>query len=270
VKQIEGAASKAATLATFKGTPMNKLLLASVLIAVSQAAGCIIEASNDYDDGGDVIEVASISARWSLRNMTDGATTACPTGFDTVQLIAQAIDENGDPVFEPAVDLFDCNARSGLATDLVPDVYQVWIEVRSRDLNRLYAQSLSQILDLRAEDQRFTTEVLNDGGYFQLSWDLIGKTSNRPVQCSQAGGISTIETISTSIADATRAYEDAFACEDGFAVSGGLLEGAYTISLDAFAGDKPVGKATTLTTKVIAGQNQVTDLGTIVIPIDGL
>ena len=40
--------------------------------------------------------------------------------------------------------------------------------------------------------------------------------------------------------------------------------------IDAKAGDKSVGKATTLTTKLIAGQNRVTDLGTILIPIDGL
>jgi hypothetical protein len=250
---------------------MNKLLFVIVTLGVSQLAGCIIEESGrDHGGGGGGVEVATISARWSLRNMSDGASTRCPVGFDSVQLIAQAIDERGEPFDEPAVDLFDCEDRRGVMTDLAPDVYQVWVEVRSHDLTRLYAQSLSQVLDLRTADQAFSTEMLNDGGYFQLSWDLIGKTTNRPLACSQAVGASTIKTVSTTVADGTRAYDDTFVCEDGSAVSGGLLEGAYTIAIDALAGDKSVGKATTLTTKVIAGQNAVTDLGTILIPIDGL
>jgi hypothetical protein len=247
---------------------MNKLALATVMTLVSQAAGCIIQNS---DPGGGVgVDTATISARWSLRNMSDGATTPCPSGFDTVQLFAQAIDKSGDAIGDPAIDLFDCNARKGTSTDLFPDVYQVWIEVRSHDLSRLYAQSLSQILDTTVTDQSFSTEVLNDGGYFQLSWDLIGKTTSRPLSCSQAVGANVIRTVSTSIADSTRAYDDTFPCAEHGAVSGGLLQGSYSIAIDAIAGDRSVGKATTLTTKVIAGQNQVTDLGTITIPIDGL
>lgn len=251
---------------------MNKLALATVVtMLASQAAGCIIQTSDGkHDGGGGNVEIATISARWSLRNMSDGATTACPTGFDTVQLIAQPIDTNGDAVGDPAIDLFDCNARRGVSTDLLPDVYQTWIEVRSRDLGTLYAQSLSQVLDLRTTDQTFSAEVLNDGGYFLLSWDLVGKTTNRPLECSQVAGLDMLKAISTSMADATRAYSDTFVCEDHSAVSGGLLQGAYTIAIDALVGDKSVGKATTLTTKVIAGQNRVTDLGTIIIPIDGL
>lgn len=245
---------------------MNKL---ATVMATLSLAGCIIQTDRNHDGGGGV-DVATISAHWSLRNMSDGSTTACPTGFDTVQLIMQPIDANGDATDDPAIDLFDCNTRRGTATDLLPDRYQVWIEVRSHDLSTLYAQSLSQVLDVRQTDQTFTTEVLKDGGYFQIAWDLIGKTSNRPVQCSQVAGLDRIQAISTSVADATRAYDDLFACDDHSAVSAGLLQGAYTIAIDAMAGDKSVGKATTLTTKVIAGQNRVTDLGTIMIPIDGL
>ena len=247
---------------------MNKLALATVMTLISQAAGCIVQSDRNFDGGS--VEVATISARWSFRNMLDGATTRCPTGFDTVQLNVQSIDANGDPIGDPAVDLFDCGANRGVATDLFPDVYQVWIEVRSHDLTKLYAQSLSQILDTRQVDQTFTTDVLNDGGYFLLGWDLVGKTSNRPLECSQVAGLDTVRTISTSIADSTRAYDDLFTCSDHSSVSAGLLQGAYTISIDAMVGEKSVGKATTLTTKVIGGQNAITDLGTIVIPIDGL
>jgi hypothetical protein len=251
---------------------MKKLMLLTVTIAlVSQAAGCIIhDRDGGGGGGGGGGEVAAISARWSLRNMVDGATTSCPTGFDTVLLIAQAIDPNGYPVADPTIDLFDCDRRTGISTDLVPDVYQVWLEVRSHDLAALYAQSLSQVLDVRQVDETFSAEILNDGGYFQLSWDLVGKTTNRLLDCAQVAGLDAIEAISTSIADASRAYDDVLACEDHSAVTRGLLEGSYTISIDAMAGATSLGKATTLTNKVIAGQNRVTDLGNIIIPIDGL
>ena len=118
-------------------------------------------------------------------------------------------------------------------------------------------------------DQAFSTEVLNDGGYFQLGWDLVGKTSNRPVQCAQIAGLETIKAVSTSVATSTRAYDDSFVCDDHFAVSGGLFQGSYTISLQALAGSKAVGQAPMLTGKV-AAQNQVTNLGTIAIAIDGM
>jgi hypothetical protein len=246
---------------------MNKLALATVILLVSQAAGCVVH--TDDRDRGHSVDVATISADWSLRNMVDGAITQCPVGFDTAQLIILPVDSNGNPTGAQAEDLFRCVDGRGTATDLVPDIYQVWIEIRTNDLRSLYAQSLSQILDLRVNDQKFSTELLNDGGYFQLGWDLIGKTSNRPVNCSQVAGLQTLKSVSTNMASSTFTYDDSFVCDDGAAVSGGLLQGDYTITIDAVAGDKSVGKAPTLTGK-IDGQNQVTDLGTIAIPVEGL
>ena len=247
---------------------MKTLALATMVTLVSQAAGCIIEDRRGGDHGG-TIEVATISARWSLRNMLDGATTTSPDGFDTVRLFMQPIDANGDPVGDAAEDRFDCKDHRGVATDLLPDTYQVWIDITSHDLKKLYAQSLSQIVDVRTVDDTFSAEVLNDGGYFQLGWDLVGKTSNRPVACSQVAGLETIKAISTSVASATRAYDDSFVCDDHFAVSGGLFEGDYTIAINALSGAKSVGNMT-LQTQTIQGQNQVTNIGTIAIPIDGM
>ena len=72
------------------------------------------------------------------------------------------------------------------------------------------------------------------------------------------------------MADAHRVYDDRRACADHSGVTAGLLQGTYTITLDAVAGDRSLGTAATLTNQRIAGQNRVTDLGTITIPIDGL
>jgi hypothetical protein len=111
---------------------MNKLVLTTLITTLAaQAAGCVIHGDGG---GGGNMDVAAISARWSLRNMADGATTVCPVGFDTVQLFALTVDEGGNPVGDPAVDLFNCDKRTGESRDLVPDVYQVWIEVRSHDV----------------------------------------------------------------------------------------------------------------------------------------
>jgi len=247
---------------------MIKLLATVSTVLASQvlASSCVIEVSSLESDGTG--EVAAISARWSLRNMIDGAVTDCPAGFDTVEVITQAIDGSGAPVEEPTVDLFDCRHGAGISSALVPDIYQVWLEVRSHDLSELYAQSLSQVLDVRRLDQQLYADILNDGGYFQLSWDLVGASSGQPLGCSQAG-LDTIATISTTIADPRRAYDDAFTCESHAAVSGGLLQGSYTITIDAVAARRSIGRVASLTNQVIYGQNRVTDLGHILIPING-
>jgi hypothetical protein len=252
-----------------------KTLAIGVLLAAaaSQAAGCIVHAT-DRDPGGGGgggggVEVAAITAKWSLRNMLDGATTRCPTGFDTVELVALPVDDRGNAIGEPAVDLFDCDARAGASTDLVPALYQVWIEVRSHDRASLYAQSLSQVLDVRQVDQAFTTDILNDGGYFQFAWDLVGQATSRPLSCAQVVGLNTVKAVSALVAGPIRAYDDLLACEDHATVTGGLLQGPYTIDIDAMVGSASVG-GVTLTNKTIAGQNRVTDLGVVIIPITGL
>jgi hypothetical protein len=270
VKQIVGAASKPDPK---KGNASMSKRAWSIVVSIVApivalgAAGCVIETHHDGGGGSVGGDAATITARWSLRNALDGASTACPTGFDTVEVITQPVDNAGAPTGETTSDLFECNGRTGDVAGLLPDVYQVWIEVRSHDLSTLYAQSLSQIIDVRQVDQVFSTDILNDGGYFLLSWDLFGKTTNRPLDCAQAG-VTTIHLRST-FANAQRAYDDQLVCEDRTAVTGGLLKGSYTIAINALAGDMSVGSTTMLTNKTISGQNAVTDLGLIAIPIDG-
>jgi hypothetical protein len=241
---------------------MNSRTL-TIATAALVCQACVIETADPRGEGD-----AALSARWSLRNMRDGAITDCPAGFDTVQLIAQPAADDPSAVDRADVDLFDCRARAGTSKALNPDRYRVWLEVRSHDLADLYAQSLSQVIDVRRADQQVSFDLLNDGGYFQLSWDLVGGTTHRALDCSQVGADS-ITAISTSVADARRAYADTRACEDHTTVTGGLLQGAYTVSIDAIFADRSIGKAASLTNQVISGQNRVTDLGQISIAIDG-
>jgi hypothetical protein len=247
---------------------MNQRMLAALTMAVvGPAAGCVIETAN-RDHGSD--DGAWLAATWALRNMSDGATTACPRGFDTVELVVQPVDDTGAPAGDPAVDLFDCDALAGTSTSLLADRYAVWIEVRSHDLATLYAQSLSQLVDLRRDGQNVAIDVLNDGGYFQLGWDLVGGTTNRPLDCTQVAGLDSLVAISTNVADARIVYDDPFRCEDHAAVTRGLLQGSYTISIDAVSAGTSIGGIASLTDQVIYRQNRVTDLGHLIIPIDGL
>jgi len=249
------------------GTPLRAVGVGLGLAVLGPAPGCVIETAN-RDHGTD--DGAWISATWALRNMADGASTSCPSGFDTVALFVQPVDGAGAALGDPTVDLFDCDGFAGTSRSLVPDRYAAWIEVRSHDLVTRYAQSLSQLVDVRRDDQKVAIEVLNDGGYFQLSWDLIGGTTHRSIACTQLAGLDSITVISTSVASPQLVYDDQLACEAHTAVTAGLLQGAYTIAVHAVTAGASIGGVTSLTDQVIYSQNRVTDLGPLLIPIDGL
>ena len=242
---------------------MRSLLLGTLIVA-GAATGCI------YDDGygGDV---ASISAEWRFKNEATQQLTGCPQGFNTVAMHNLNVDAAGDPIpGSDVIDLFDCSDGGGISAPLYPDVYQTFIEVTDDSGNDLYAQSLSAIVDVVVTDKLFDATILNDGGYFSLSWDLIGSTSNRALGCADVDGVSGVEAISTSMADSTNAVSDQFNCEDHFGVTGGILQGAYTVSVNAFNSDgSAIGTAPAITSKTIQDRNRVTALGHIEIPIDG-
>ena len=147
---------------------------------------------------------------------------------------------------------------------LPPDVYQVWLEVVTDDNRGLYAQSTSRIVDVIERDALFSAQILNDGGYFLLDWQLRGETTNQTVDCD---GIDSVE-ISSTLAGETAAFADKFTCADGSGITAGLLKGPYTISVAALGrDDRALGTAPAQSSKEIRDRNQVTDLGLITIPI---
>jgi hypothetical protein len=73
-----------------------------------------------------------------------------------------------------------------------------------------------------------------------------------------------------NVADPQFTYDDPLVCEDHTAVTGGLLEGSYNITIDALASDRSVGRITMLNNQKIVGPNGITDLGVLTIPIDGM
>ena len=246
---------------------MKRFVLASLIaLAASQAAGCIITSGDDT--GSD----AFISATWQIRSEATNTSVPCPLTYDTAALYNQPVDGNGNPAGPVIIDLFTCEARAGTSAPLPPTLYQTWIEITNHDNTAVYAKSLSAFVDVTLQDQPFQTQILVDGGYFQLQWQLQGATSNNPLTCAQAqsGGV---ESVGTDVSNPNNSNSDIFDCDDLRGITAGYTEGAYTISVAALNTANPpqsIGTAPTLTNKVIQKPNKVTDLGTITIPITGL
>lgn len=246
---------------------MKNLVLASLIaLAASQAAGCIITTGDD--DGG---EDAFISATWSLREeATNNNNVSCPPGFDTAALYNQPVDANGNNAGPVIIDLFDCAAKAGTSAPLPPTTYLTWVEIANTNNTQVYAKSLSAYVDVTVSDKTFNTQILVDGGYFQLAWDLVGASTNDPLTCATAGVDGGIEAVATEVGTPSNYASDIFDCEDGSGITAGYSEGAYTIKVDAFdAANNQLGGAPALNGN-IQGPNAVTNLGSIEIPITGL
>lgn len=227
-------------------------------VVVSQAAGCIITSGE---------EDAVITANWSLKQKASGQIIPCPPTTTTASIYAQAVDTSFRPVGPPVIDLFDCNDNFGRTDPLPPDVYQVWVQLESEGGGNVYAKSLSQFIDVIDVDKSFTTEILNDGGYFQFDWDLVDAANNAPLTCSDAPEIANI--LAASMASATNFVDTRFPCSDGTGVTDGMLAGQYTVEVDAEdSANRSLSPAPTTVTGTIRDKNQVTDLGTLVVRVN--
>jgi hypothetical protein len=240
---------------------MKSVILGTLLAGtVAQLTGCIIDNSNNNN-------TAHITANWSIKTVA-GAAVTCPPGFDTAAIVSQEIDAAGNAIGSPITDLFNCSANHGVTAGLPAGVFQTWVEITDTTGANVYARSLSAIVDLTAADKTFTAEIYNDGGFFQMAWALHGATSGGPLTCAAAGA-DTVEIIST-VSGGTQFLTDKFTCADGSGVTSALAAGSYTLSVDATLGNGgALGAPVNFASKVIQAPNKVTDLGSVMIPIDG-
>lgn len=245
---------------------MKNLVLASLIaLAASQAAGCIITTGDD--DGG---EDAFISATWSLREeATNNNNVSCPPGFDTAALYNQPVDANGNNAGPVIIDLFDCAAKAGTSAPLPPTTYLTWVEIANTNNTQVYAKSLSAYVDVTVSDKTFNTQILVDGGYFEVKWGLVDAANNNaPISCAAAAADG-VETIGSLVSNPSMANSDIFDCEDERGITAGYTEGTYTVSVHALnASDQQLGDSVVLDNRVIEAPNLVTDLGTVMVPID--
>lgn len=263
---------------------MKKLVIGTLFaLAATQAAGCIITTEEDY---------ATVGATWQFQtvslNQTTGVVTttpdSCPPGFTTAALFNVAVDANFNPLVNcnsPSahnsstcfVDLYNCEDGAGVSDPLPPATYQTWISITDDSGANTYAQSLSDYLNVERIDLDFHTSIVKNGGYFIMDWDLKGATSQQPLTCAQAGATGVETVISVSGSTSMMAPVDSGApwpCEDHYGATASLPIGSYTVSVDALNSAGALGVAPDLTNKLISGENKTTDLGTVIIPIDGM
>jgi cysteine-rich repeat protein len=215
------------------------------------------------DSGGG----AHVGATWQIKNVA-GQPQACPTGFDTAALVNQPIDSAGNPVGQPIIDLFDCVAGQGTSAELPATTYETYVEITDHNGTNVYAKSVPADLDVTTTDLTYNTDILTDGGYFAFAWMLT--QGGAPVTCSQAGisGSSSGVELTATLISSGAATDDEFTCEDGMGVTSGLVAGDYSVSIDAFNSTGGLGRGANINQTTIQGQNQVTNLGTVTVPID--
>lgn len=194
---------------------MKKLVMSALALgALSQAAGCIFVSDDDDPDPGN----ASVDATWTLTGGDCGVA-------DTVSINALRAGDT-----QPYRDLYDCVDGAGVATDLPPGSYEVWLDFTESNGDILWAQSAAVQLTLLGGDvleADFT--VAMDNGYFDASWEFVGGGS-----CASVPGEDGVSVLST-ISGTTDAFDDIFNCEDGLApniATTALLPSAdYTVSV---------------------------------------
>jgi len=245
---------------------MTRTWLASVIaVAAGQAAGCIIATGqhDTVDDSDALLDVA-----WSLRDV-DGVVSACPANGTLAAVLSQPVDPLGHALGAPQTDLFDCAAQGGTIR-LIPDEYVVSVRIESAAGGSVYADSLaSDLIDLTAFDSAASFDIYNDGGYLALAWVLTGATGAPPasLSCGDAGA-STIEPVVQAAATGALVDTIPLPCTNGLGISSVIPEGDYLVSLGAATSQRTVGMSAARPVHV-AGQNRVTDLEPITIPIAG-
>lgn len=241
---------------------MKKLVLGSLLLAAlaSQTTGCIITS-----DGGS--EFATINAEWSFRTVNPSGQlsppNSCPTGFGTVELHSQEVDASLRPIGIENLDLFDCIDMRHLSAEMDPGVYDTFLRVATSGGGSLYAESLPAIVDVTVSDKTFSTDIVDNGGYFRVAWDLREQGTNAPLDCVDVAGIDGVE-ISSTIAGAQDGVTDIFDCEVGAEFSNPVMAGTYVVTLEALdTAQQAIGQGALLNNKIMRDRNQVTDLGTV-------
>ena len=230
-------------------------------------------------------ESGHIQANWQFADIdAAGQTTAtgCPAGWDTAELHTVAASPDGtalDTCSSPAsdcyIDLFNCTDMTGISAPLPAQNYLTWIVITdSTGVNPPYATSTEAFVDITAQDLSYNAQILNNGGYFRMSWSLMGESSGQPLSCAEtdassaAGG--SVEAVST-ISGTSIAFTDKFNCEDHFGYSAGLPAGPYTIAVDALnAQNQALGSQSTVRSAVIGSTpNDINDLGHLILGIAG-
>jgi hypothetical protein len=250
---------------------MKNFVLASLLPVA--AVGCTTTA-----------DVGHIQANWTMKSVdASGNTTptGCPVGFDTAAMHTVAASPDGT-LLDPCtsvnsncfIDLFNCSDMTGVSSALPAQNYLTWLEITTHDGSGVWATSTQGFLDITNVDLSFHTDILVNGGYFRLSWSLMGANSGAPLSCAQTAASSAangfVQTTAT-ISGTGIMLSDKFTCEDHFGYSAPLPAANYQVLVDARdASNTPiVTQPVQINNTIGAIPNDIVDLGHVVLPIAG-
>lgn len=239
---------------------MKRVLCTGLVALLASPAACVVKKSSSINGTDAIVDVT-----WSLRDV-DGTNTMCPAGITTAQVIAQPVDPNeGTPEGAPISTLFDCDANTGTIS-LVPGPYVLTVRLESADGSMIYADSLAtDTITFTIEDTSLNFDIYNDGGYVELSWNLVDQM-DQVLDCETAG-VTDIRVVLTPMAGSGSATTtDPMACPLFTATSSVIPQGTYALAVNAESSGATVGTFA-VASKMILGTNQVSGLGTITIPL---
>jgi hypothetical protein len=245
---------------------MKKLVLGSLLLAalVSQTTGCIITSDDDSSD------FATVDAEWSFRTVNPTGQLSppnlCPSGVDTVSLHAQEVDSTGRLIGPEVIDAFNCVDMKNFSDPLPPGLYETWITVSGP--TGLYATSISAFVDVTTSDKTFTAEIIDNGGYFKLGWDLKSQSTAAPLACRDLlAGKDRVGITATLVTNTSVFVADNFDCELGetfSTFSDAVAKGTYDVAIEPVdSNGGKIGDPVVLQDKVMGDRNSITDLGVV-------
>jgi DNA uptake protein ComE-like DNA-binding protein len=240
------------------------------LDAVPYVGPATIAALLDYARNNGYLTVANrtLSVSWRVGELATSQNVGCPPGYDTIALTSQPVDAQDRPEGPAVVDLFDCAAGMHDSAPLPAGRYWVGISITDASGVVSYAKSTTAIVDLTQTNQSASFRIYKDGGYFALGWNLVGRTSNAALTCSQLPDLDSIEVVAIRSGTST-VVSDLFSCDAGSGLTAGLLGGDYMVSVSAVDMTAAALGRSEPMTRQVGELNRVTDLGPVTIPIDG-
>jgi hypothetical protein len=239
---------------------MKKLVLGALLAVAASSAGAGCSSSSNV-----IVDV-----NWKFTQLSNNTTLGCPTGFDTATIMSQATSDTTHlGAGQTFTDLFPCSTGHGTIA-LPDDSYLIWVQIENSSGSSLYAQSQETFYDTAIDTKPVEAEIIDDGGYFFLTWDLERAATGASLSCASApvpsgGGV---RTVATSMANNTTSTDDIFTCEDHYGVSDPLIAGQYVIAVAAEDAAKQALGDSTSVNATIHAPSGLTDLGHLTLKID--
>lgn len=224
---------------------MKKLVLVALAVGGMAITGCTTEEGGYFD------------VTWNLTDSDNAATTCGPA-------LTARVTARGGATGTDFIDLFNCDAGGGLTALLPLDNYLVWVDFLDAN-NTIVAQSFSQAnqsIDLDGEAVPVGFNVVMDGGFFQLAWDITDGGSPSDCATEGSGGVE----IASTLSGTTEAVTDIFNCTDGTGTTAAVPIGDYVVSIALLDTNDPAGALDIIdsTNESITFGNELVDLGTVV------